>query len=82
MSNAERFLGNDLPRPTPAEHACDATEICCLCDDPIGDSHSVMHRFETDPAGNDYCAHAKCAHEYVIATRAFRGAMEPRYPQY
>jgi hypothetical protein len=82
MPNAARFLGTDLPHSLHAEPACDAAEICCLCDGPIGQSRSVMQIFETDPTGTPYCAHAKCAHEYGIAMRAFRGAAEGVTPSF
>lgn len=74
MPDAEHLLGNVLPHPTQAEPACDAAELCCLCDEPIGHGPSVMQRFETDPTGAAYCAHAKCAHDYGMAMRAFRSA--------
>jgi hypothetical protein len=82
MPGAERFLGEDLSTPPPSITGERAESNCCLCSEPIGTGQTVTQTFETDPSGQLYCAHAKCAHEYGITARALRRVADDVTPSF
>jgi hypothetical protein len=79
----ERFLGEPLPsQPKPCVTDSVTDSPCCLCDQYIGMEAYTYQSFETDPEGRLYRAHAKCAHEYGLAMRAFRAAVDTVTPTF